>query len=481
MKRSLRIALAVVLVPALGWTVWLLANSNRAKEPLYHGKPLSEWLQAFAPGKRDCPDLSARDARRAVQEAGTNAIPTLVRMIGATDSPMKLKLLALAGKQHFIQVHWSPAANLHQEAESAFQILGRRARVAVPDLVRLYGQQPPAGSQREIISALGAIDPAAKAALPSQMRDAVSPNVSLQYAITNALVSIGGATSVPGLFIPPGLQLDDDRQNQAETLLRLCDGSFGYMPNRETAVPILLALLKRPEHCSYWVKFALERLDPDLAAQVLTQDYQAAGRDGRNDRPAVERSRVNTGRAVGGAPFAVGEWSAAVKDGKYHRLRGRLFVWGETQMGNRRQPWWRNARVYLELQDVTGVSFPRPAEVCFDAQVGLDLELRDAQGNAAGPTPPAAHGPVLPGSWTTVPFDGTIRLRVDLATSSRSEGDGLVLVLASGAWRIPAGDTNVYFLSGTFHPPTNHVSVLDYDPWGGTLQLPAVKLSLRNP
>jgi hypothetical protein len=58
--------------------------------------------------------------------------------------------------------------------------------------------------------------------------------------------------------------------------------------------------------------------------------------------------------------------------------------------------------------------------------------------------------------------------------------DGFMLVLsppAMQAWTIRPGDTDVYFMSGTFMatPPTNHVAGVSDDQrtiWSGTLALP---------
>jgi hypothetical protein len=50
-----------------------------------------------------------------------------------------------------------------------------------------------------------------------------------------------------------------------------------------------------------------------------------------------------------------------------------------------------------------------------------------------------------------------------------------------GDWFIPAGDTNEYFLSGTFSSPSNEASCLDYQVWDGVLQLPKLKISIKKP
>ena len=51
-----------------------------------------------------------------LQQIGTNAIPTLLRMLRARDSSFKLKLISLAQKQHFIKFDFVPAGQRNRLA-----------------------------------------------------------------------------------------------------------------------------------------------------------------------------------------------------------------------------------------------------------------------------------------------------------------------------------------------------------------------------
>ena len=71
----------------------------------------------------------------------------------------------------------------------------------------------------------------------------------------------------------------------------------------------------------------------------------------------------------------------------------------------------------------------------------------------------------------------------------KKEGDGLLIQMSPPAmqrWDIQAGDTNVYFLSGTFSvaPPTNDIPK-DFEVaravWSGTLDLPKMKIAIQKP
>ena len=78
MRKRVHVALAVLLVAIAGATAWPIL---RERGPVYQGKRLSHWLA------NDDGSLEAeRNAQRAVVEAGTNAVPTLLRMLRHSDS-----------------------------------------------------------------------------------------------------------------------------------------------------------------------------------------------------------------------------------------------------------------------------------------------------------------------------------------------------------------------------------------------------------
>jgi hypothetical protein len=124
MRKRVHIALAVLLVILAGV---IACQVLRLREPVYQGKPLSVWLIAYG-----------RD--EAVRQAGTNALPTLLRMLRAKDSALKVKLMDLAQKQRFIHINYIPSDELNYRACSAFGVLRAKAQSAVPALIRIYEQ-----------------------------------------------------------------------------------------------------------------------------------------------------------------------------------------------------------------------------------------------------------------------------------------------------------------------------------------------------
>src|ERR1700722_4378595 len=97
-RRILFSALLVMLLGGFAW--WLLLPS----EPSYQGKPLSAWLQEYRVDRMGSPD-----ADEAVRHIGTNAIPALLQMLRASDSPLKTKCIELFDQQYFIKVKITPA------------------------------------------------------------------------------------------------------------------------------------------------------------------------------------------------------------------------------------------------------------------------------------------------------------------------------------------------------------------------------------
>jgi hypothetical protein len=131
MKPRLRIALILFLVAVFGVVFW---QTLPVGEPVYQGKPLGFWLEAFDmdnfPGK---PNFN--EAVDAVRDADSNAVPILLRTLRVSDSDWKQRLTRLAQKQHFTKVRYVPAERQNWAARQAFMALNRGAvEYAVPSL-----------------------------------------------------------------------------------------------------------------------------------------------------------------------------------------------------------------------------------------------------------------------------------------------------------------------------------------------------------
>ena len=167
MRKRVHIALAVLLVSLAGVIAWQVLH---LREPVYQGKRLSSWLEAYKlHGVAGVETWQVREeqqkADEAVRQAGTNALPTLLRMLRAKDSALKVKLMDLAARQHFIRIKYTPAEELNYRACWAFGVLRGKARSAIPALMEIANKNISRDSQYYAIAALASIGPPAKAAM----------------------------------------------------------------------------------------------------------------------------------------------------------------------------------------------------------------------------------------------------------------------------------------------------------------------------
>lgn len=177
----------------------------------------------------------------------------------------------------------------------------------------------------------------------------------------------------------------------------------------------------------------------------------------------------------------LGDWSQPVTDAGGYAIRGRLLIEQKSQY---RGGLPFDTAVYLELQEHSRY-WGAPVEISCDLDHDFRCHLFEATGVAvsaqAGLRFNGLHGPNQ--FKVTLPTDGSIRLRVSPPVGCWQEDGGLELsVYPWQTWWIDSKDTNEYFLSGTFTvAPTNSVRYANPDVWAGTLTLPKMKISLRQP
>ena len=261
-------ALGVLVVAVLALAGWQVL---RLREPVYHGKPLRSWLKDYAQVFRlpSNAALNTLNADEAVRQAGTNALPTLLRMLRAKDSAWKVKLMELAKRQHIINIDYTSAEIWNRAAPFAFGVLGAKAQTAVPALIEIANRNISPPSQYSAIMALGYIGPSAKEAVPSLLRWATNTDAEVReisilglgaigaepYRVAPVLIdalhdpdfgvqgkaawALGNLRSNAELAVPALVECLNnekaDRQRAIEAL-----GAFG--PSAKEAVPSLLGL-----------------------------------------------------------------------------------------------------------------------------------------------------------------------------------------------------------------------------------------------
>lgn len=203
-------------------------QSGSVPDPVYQGKRLSVWLEAFNYEKHKFEGPEAREAKEAVRHIGTNGIPLLLWMLRAKDADLSTKNGEPSEKRN--------------EASEAFRTLGASAKDAVPELIAILEQKLPAASQYGAEKALRWIGPPAAPAVPWLLRATDHTNSGIRLY---ALGALGPIHAQPDVVVPvlmkhlhdPGV---NSRMFAAESL-----GDFGT--NADRAVPMLVELLNDKE------------------------------------------------------------------------------------------------------------------------------------------------------------------------------------------------------------------------------------------
>lgn len=132
------LALALAFVSLLGWLAW---KGLPQRQPIHAGKPLSFWLKGFDIGYNDPRKPNYNESVEAVREAGTNAIPILLRMLRSRDSDLSHRLTRLIAKQRLIKIDYVTADRQRCSAWEGFGALGLSAKPAIPELATIAQQE----------------------------------------------------------------------------------------------------------------------------------------------------------------------------------------------------------------------------------------------------------------------------------------------------------------------------------------------------
>jgi hypothetical protein len=264
MGKKRRILLAASLVVLLGGLAWWLL---RPREPSYQGKSLSVWLEDYrliteenyGSGYRYSPQTI-----EALRNMGTNAIPTLLRILWMKDSPLKARLMGFLDRHAWMKIKLSPASDKNFAACEAFRVLGVEARTAVPELVRDFETNPSADSQSADAYALGCIGPAAADAIPSLLRGLTSTNLPVRV---DTAVALGHIHGKPEAVVPQLGRLLHDSNPVVRWCAAYALQDFGT--NAISATPDLIAMLSDTRQANREIATnALKQIDPETAAKA---------------------------------------------------------------------------------------------------------------------------------------------------------------------------------------------------------------------
>jgi len=165
MRKQVKVASTVLVITLAGLTTWRVSEP---REAVYQGKTLSSWLEAYYPwGQKQQVEEYAR-ADEALRQMGTNALPFLLLMIRASDSPLRRSANTLLRKQRFFEFELAIAETSHRRAQAAFRALREIAKPAIPQLAQLLNDRDP-DVAAYAADALGEIGPDSAGALVDAM------------------------------------------------------------------------------------------------------------------------------------------------------------------------------------------------------------------------------------------------------------------------------------------------------------------------
>ena len=242
-QRVIRVAIIALLLAALGVLAWQMIRPGNP-EPIYQGKPLSFWLEAYDPGNHNLahpngpapPTYAQADA--AIRHMGTSAIPILLQML-QRDSKFRNAIVQFLQKQHVVKIRYTPDyPNL--KALNGFRALGPAASNAVPRLIALFDRDPSPFPQTAVPTIFGEIGPAAGQAIPTLLRAASHTN---EIVRNNAIFALSQIHSEPTQVVPVLIKCLNDPVLEVRSQAARALGAYGK--DAESAVPALIELWRK--------------------------------------------------------------------------------------------------------------------------------------------------------------------------------------------------------------------------------------------
>src|SRR4029079_8687261 len=123
-SRHIGCVTALLLAGVVGSLLW---RTSGPREPVFEGRRLTSWLDHHVASSAASPPYHSpgwKKADEAIRHVGTNAIPTLLKMIRAKDRPpFVIKLMEMARRRGWTRTEYRYALPRHEEAEYAFSML----------------------------------------------------------------------------------------------------------------------------------------------------------------------------------------------------------------------------------------------------------------------------------------------------------------------------------------------------------------------
>lgn len=216
--------------------ICLLANCVQGKEPSYNDHPLSDWICCASPDEQ----------QEAFQHIGTNAVPVLLELMGASDKSIRWVALRLESKGLREAVKdEGTLAEIRETVAQAFGIYGTNAEFAIPQLIKFLNKND-ADVTPYAAAALVAVGPKGFAALTD---DLAKQKPSVRAAIAAGIGQNGQDAKAVNQVLMPLLK------DESPEVRRI---AAGFMRYSDAAVPALLPLLEdKDKDVRQWTALAL--------------------------------------------------------------------------------------------------------------------------------------------------------------------------------------------------------------------------------
>jgi bilin biosynthesis protein len=156
-------------------------------------------------------------------------------MLKASDSSVKLKVLAMLQKHHLVRIDMVLAGQNHQRAVAGFQILGHEASAAIPELINLLSSEFAVDGNRAMEISL-AISNIGKDSIPFLLPLLTNSNPTLRGEAAMALGRVNPPRFVIAEVVP--LLHDENARVRTDTAV-----AFSNLRN-ELALPSLIVNLQ---------------------------------------------------------------------------------------------------------------------------------------------------------------------------------------------------------------------------------------------
>src|SRR6266487_3186241 len=184
MKKTIRLTLFSLAGITLAGAFLLML---RTREPIYRGKRVSDWVEDLDYGLSSFKGSAVGEAEAAVRHMGSNAVPSLIRMMRCRDSALRKKLVPLLSKQSLVKLNFRPAAeHIQWRGARGAWLVGPSAKEAIPDLIVLLTNQSP-WVRGGAATALGKIGTNSVVTLSSLVKALDDPVADVRICIALAL------------------------------------------------------------------------------------------------------------------------------------------------------------------------------------------------------------------------------------------------------------------------------------------------------